>query len=89
MSTTELDNICAAYHLTAFQIYVLSQNETRYDIYHLRKIGDNLYAPYRSALCDGVWDCTMRFFRGPVADIIGPEHLIVSGKRIKAISNKA
>jgi hypothetical protein len=82
MSCNEkLERISRAMSLTPYQLYMLEINADKYDLHRLIKCGDVLYAPYKCERGHGFFEWIKKIFRGPRADLIGPDRLLVFNKR--------
>ncbi|MDR1360872.1 MAG: hypothetical protein LBJ18_01000 [Rickettsiales bacterium] len=67
--------------LTPYQSYILEQNGEKYNLDRLIKKGVVLYAPYRCTASRGIGDCIAKVFRGPRADLIGSDRILVRDQR--------
>ncbi|MCL2538259.1 MAG: hypothetical protein FWF34_01755 [Alphaproteobacteria bacterium] len=81
MPRNRIETLSALLRLTPYQSYILSVNHDRYDLEHLQKRGNVLYAPYKCGLCKTMWESIVQFFTGPRADLIGAEKVLVIGQR--------
>jgi hypothetical protein len=78
---TNIDELNNRLGLSPYQIWVLSQNAYKYDLGGIRKFGRYLYAPYKCNLTRSFADAIKKMLRGPRADLIGPDSMIVSDRR--------
>jgi len=78
---SQVSKLCERLRLSPYQSYVLEMNSHKYNLSRLVKRGGGLYAPY---VADGTnrWSAAAaRLVRGPRADLIGPDRILVRGQR--------
>ena len=81
MDMTQIEKLSDELRLSPYQSYILSLNAEKYNTGGFVKHGEVLYAPYRCALTAGMRDYFAKVFRGPRADLIGADHMLVIGAR--------
>jgi hypothetical protein len=67
--------------LTPYQSYILSENSGIYDMYGIVKRGGVIWIPRKCRLSKDFIDHIGKVFRGPRADLIGPDRVLVYNQR--------
>lgn len=76
----EIDKLAQVMNLTEFQVNVLKENQKHYKLSGLVKRGCALYAP-RVMSQHKLIDFLLCIFVGQIADLIGENKMLVTGKR--------
>lgn len=78
---TRVSMLCDQMRLSPYQSYVLQNNAKRYDLARLTRRGGVLYAPYAYDDHGNVHEFCSRMLRGPRADLIGLDRMLICGQR--------
>ncbi|MDE6477715.1 MAG: hypothetical protein K2L94_00515 [Alphaproteobacteria bacterium] len=78
---SQVSKLCERLRLTPYQSYILEMNCHKYNLSRLVKRGGVLYAPYLSGAKNRWTDAAARLVRGPRADLIGPDRMLVRAQR--------
>ncbi|MDR0319219.1 MAG: hypothetical protein LBH81_00570 [Rickettsiales bacterium] len=77
----EVDRIITLMKLSPFQAYILQNYGHKYNLGALKKKGPVLLAPYDNDAYQNFSDAIQRLLRGPKADLIGSDRILVHGQR--------
>lgn len=78
--TADVDKLAQVMGLSQYQIEVLKNNADKYDFSGLVKRGGVLYAPHQMRT-KSVFEIARRALTGKSVDLIGPEKMLLQGRR--------
>ncbi len=78
--TADVDKLAQVMGLSQYQIDVLKNNADKYDFSGLVKRGGVLYAPHQMRT-KSVFEIARRALTGKSVDLIGPEKMLLQGRR--------